>query len=54
LCSTVDAAVTDQALAAGGSWRCRICGQNWTAARLATAAAYAAWVAAREKRYDPN
>ena len=46
LCHTADARLTEKALAAGGDWRCRTCGQNWTAGRLATSAAYAVWAAA--------
>lgn len=45
LCHTADARLTEKALAAGGDWRCRTCGQNWTAGRLATSAAYAVWAA---------
>lgn len=43
LCHTTDATTTIGALDAGGSWRCRTCHQNWSARRLATVAAYAAW-----------
>ena len=35
--------VTQNAIEAGGDWRCVRCGQHWDAARLATVAAYAAW-----------
>ena len=45
LCYTVDSTVTEPALAAGGGWRCSICGQRWDAARLATVKAYAQYVA---------
>ena len=31
-----------------GSWPCLRCGQHWDLARLATVAAYAAWVAERK------
>jgi predicted Zn finger-like uncharacterized protein len=47
LCHTASARLSDQAFAAGGHWRCTTCGQSWTAQRLATVAAYAAWVAGR-------
>jgi ribosomal protein L37AE/L43A len=47
LCHTASARLADAAFAAGGLWRCTTCGQNWTAQRLATVAAYAAWVAGR-------
>ena len=43
LCHTADVTLTDDALRAGGDWECARCGQRWTAMRLATAAAYAAW-----------
>jgi ribosomal protein L37AE/L43A len=41
LCHTLDHTITSRALAAGGTWRCTRCGQQWTAERLRTAAAYA-------------
>ncbi len=43
MCHT-GASVTQRALDAGGAWQCVRCGQQWNAARLATVAAYAAWV----------
>lgn len=46
LCHT-SATLSNEALAAGQLWRCVTCGQNWTAERLATVAAYEAWVASR-------
>jgi predicted Zn finger-like uncharacterized protein len=46
-CHTADATITTQSLADGESWRCGRCQQNWTQQRLATAAAYEAWAAAR-------
>ena len=42
-CHTSDATLTNEALTAGASWQCARCGQRWTAARLATVAAYATW-----------
>jgi hypothetical protein len=49
LCHTTHASLTrDDALQAGGDWRCVRCGQRWGARRLATVAAYAAWVAAQD------
>lgn len=45
LCHTVDATLTEDALADGGHWQCTVCSQSWTAARLATAKAYADWEA---------
>ena len=44
LCHTTNASLSDEALAAGEGWRCTRCGQQWDARRLATVAAYAAWV----------
>jgi ribosomal protein L37AE/L43A len=43
LCHT-PAALTRDALEAGGSWRCLRCGQHWDGARLAAIATYDAWV----------
>lgn len=40
--------LTRSALERGSDWRCGRCGQQWDAARLATVAAYAAWVVERE------
>ena len=48
LCHTVNTTVTEATLTAGGGWHCTTCGQRWDAARLATVAAYARFVAARE------
>ena len=47
LCHTVDTTVTEATLATGGGWHCTTCGQRWDAARLATVAAYAQFVASR-------
>jgi len=49
LCHTVAPAMTGEALAAGGDWRCAQCHQNWSATRLATVAAYAEYCAARSE-----
>jgi hypothetical protein len=48
LCHTPEPRMTDAALRAGGSWRCSVCDQMWSAQRLATVAAYAAFA----KRHD--
>lgn len=40
LCHTLDDTITAEALAAGGDWVCKRCGQRWSAARLATVAMY--------------
>ena len=47
LCHSVAPALTAEALAAGGAWRCPQCQQNWTAARLATVATYSEYCAKR-------
>jgi hypothetical protein len=48
LCHTIEMSLSEDALAAGGGWRCAICGQRWDAPRLATVAAYAVWALERE------
>ena len=45
LCHTPELRMTDVALRAGESWRCSVCDQMWSAERLATVAAYAAFAA---------
>jgi len=47
MCHTV-VALTQQALAAGATWRCARCGQRWDADRLATVAAYAEYAAGHD------
>jgi hypothetical protein len=47
LCHTEAPALTDRALAGGADWVCPQCTQCWTATRLATVAAYAAYCAQR-------
>ena len=44
MCHT-PASVTQNAIEAGGDWRCVRCGQHWDASRLARFTTYAAWVA---------
>jgi ribosomal protein L37AE/L43A len=44
-----DASLTQSGLSAGGAWRCARCGQHWNADRLAAVAAYAVWVADRDR-----
>lgn len=46
LCHTLDHTVTADSLLAGAVWACTRCGQTWSAARLARAAAYAEYEAA--------
>src|SRR6185312_1279806 len=50
LCHTTHPSLTRDALEAGGDWQCTRCGQRWDARRLATVAAYAAWVVAQDTR----
>jgi hypothetical protein len=54
LCHTTHSSLTRDALQAGGDWRCVRCGQRWGARRLATVAAYAAWVAAQRGAAPPE
>jgi len=49
-CHTVDTALTNASLDAGGAWRCARCGQSWDKNRLATVAAYGEWDSARRQR----
>ena len=53
LCHTQDPSMTTLAVSAGAAWQCLRCGSWWDAGRLATVAAYAAWVAARTAPVDP-
>jgi transposase-like protein len=46
LCHTLDHTVTSDSLRGGAEWACTRCGQTWSAARLATAAAYELYEAA--------
>ena len=46
-CHTIDATVTNVAVNGGADWQCGRCGQTWDAVRLATAAAYGAWLSRR-------
>ena len=48
MCHT-PAPLTRHAVDAGSSWRCVRCGQHWDLARLATVAAYAAWVVEHDR-----
>ena len=41
--------LTQDAIDAGGDWRCGRCGQHWDAVRLATVAAYATWVVGHDR-----
>ena len=49
-CHTPHPSLTREGLAAGVGWKCVRCGERWEARRLATVAAYAAWVAEREAK----
>ena len=53
LCHTPEPRMTDAALRAGGSWRCSVCDQQWSAQRLATAAAYAAFAVRHDAASRP-
>lgn len=46
-CHTAHASFTMADVTAGAHWECRCCAARWDARRLATAAAYAVWVAER-------
>lgn len=48
LCHTRHVWLTQEALQIGEGWQCVRCKQLWDARRLATVAAYAAWVAQHE------
>lgn len=48
-CHTPHPSLTREGLAADVGWKCARCGERWDARRLATVAAYAAWVAERER-----
>jgi hypothetical protein len=50
MCHTASGSLTAQSLRAGGAWACARCGQEWTAERLDTVAAYARFAA----RYPPS
>ena len=43
-CHTSLASLPHEAIRADDSWVCARCGQEWTAHRLETVAAYAAWL----------
>jgi hypothetical protein len=47
VCHATQCPPTPEALQAGAAWQCARCGQHWDAWRLATRAAYAAWVGER-------
>ena len=44
LCRTTHTTMTNDAVGKDADWQCARCGQKWSATRLATVAAYAAWV----------
>ena len=47
LCHSRHRWLSSEALESGSDWACARCGQRWDARRLASVAAYAAWVAAQ-------
>ena len=49
-CHTEDPGTTNLAVRAGAGWQCSRCGSRWDAVRLATVAAYAAWLVQQEDR----
>jgi hypothetical protein len=49
LCQTMAREPEGEGFAAG-DWRCRTCGQTWTARRLDTVAGYAVWVGSHPLR----
>jgi ribosomal protein L37AE/L43A len=53
-CRTTDATMTNEALGKGVDWQCARCGQNWSATRLATVAAYANWVSGQATQHRGN
>jgi hypothetical protein len=44
LCRTTDTTMTNDTIGEGADWICARCGQRWSATRVATVLAYAAWV----------
>ena len=46
-CHTADPTKTNVSVGAGADWHCARCGQRWDAVRLATVAAYTAWLSAQ-------
>jgi predicted CXXCH cytochrome family protein len=48
-CHTPHVSVADEALQPRDYWMCVRCGQRWTAERLETVAAYAAWAAEHDR-----
>lgn len=53
-CHTADVTTTNDAVGKGADWRCPRCDQRWTATRLATVAAYAAWVSEHESLHTAH
>lgn len=45
LCHTTDTTISAETLRRGGSWRCTVCRQMWSATRLETVVAYAKYTA---------
>ena len=52
-CHRQDRCITNLAVNAGADWQCSQCGSRWDAARLATVAAYAVWLAAHTSSVGP-
>src|SRR5689334_14861446 len=53
-CHTEDASITKLAVSTGAYWQCAQCGSLWDARRMATVAAYAAWVSERTSSEGRN
>ncbi len=53
-CHTASRTLTEDAVARGADWSCARCHQNWDAARLKTAAAYARWDQALQSSVNPR
>lgn len=51
LCRTTHTTMTNDAVGKGADWQCARCGQKWSATRLATVTAYAAWVSAQTTQH---
>lgn len=49
LCHTPDAALTEEALAAGAEWCCATCAAQWDTVRLSKVAAYRAWAVEHDR-----
>lgn len=53
-CRTTHATMTNEAVGNGADCQCARCGQKWSATRLATVVAYAAWVSGQTMQHRGN